>query len=480
MKKEFIIILFIFTMLSSCSFKPKYVRPNAPIPKELPTDGVYSNISYENIDIPNKLKWEDFFIDSKLKNIIKIALENNRDLRLAILNVEKARQIYGIKRADLYPSIYATANSSRKRISDDLSPLGKGYIQSEYSVNLGLAEWEIDFFGRIRSLKEEALEHFFAAKENRRSAQISLITEVARVYFILASDIEHYKIANKLYKIAEHNFKLIDSQYKAGIASDIDLNRAKSVLNEIKINIITYEQQIEKDKNALNLLVGNKVSKDLLPSGLQSNFPMKDFSPGLSSLVLLNRPDILALEHKLKAAYANIGAARAALFPRISLLAGIGTASNELSGLFGSGSYVWKISGNAALPVFDARVWTAYKLSKLQRKLYLIQYERTIQNAFKEVLDTLVIRSTIDKQIASQKNVIQSLQHIYNLAYNRYRQGIDSYFFVLTAHKNLLYAKQKLIRLKLAKYINHVMMYSAFGGGGDFNEENDKNILSEK
>ncbi len=474
------LILIAYMMISGCTLKPKYIKPDTPVARQFPTDGVYREISYDNVSAPGKLKWEDFFIDAKLKKIVEITLKNNRDLRLAILNVETARQLYGIKRAELYPSVYATGSGNRQRVPDDLAPMGKGYVQSQYSANLGLAEWEIDFFGRIRSLKEEALEQFFAAKENRRAAQISLISEIARVYFTLASDLKNYKIAKELYETAKDNYKLVESQYKVGIATEIDLNNAKSAVNGARVNMVTYEQLIEKDKNALYLLVGKRISDDLLPSNFWSTLPMKDFSPGLSSLVLLNRPDIMAAEHRLKAAYANIGAARAALFPRITLLAGFGTASDELSGLFSSGSKVWNLSGNAALPVFDARVWRAYKLSKVQRKIYLTQYEKTIQKAFKEVLDTLAVRATIDKQIEAQTNLVESLQKTYELVYKRYKQGIDSYFYVLKAQQDLLQAKEQLTKLKLAKYANHVMMYAALGGGGNFDEKSDEKLISQK
>ncbi|ADR18486.1 efflux transporter outer membrane subunit [Calditerrivibrio nitroreducens] len=461
-------LLFLF-FLSSCSFIPEYTKPDLPIPEKFPKDGVYTNINFDNSSEVYNLKWQEFFTDEKLKKIIELGLKNNKDLKIAAFNLESARLMYGIKRAELYPSLYGSGGVSRSRVSDDFSPKGKGSPQDQYSVNFGLAEWEIDFFGRIRSLKESALEQFFASKENKRAVQIALISELSRSYITLAVDRENYSITKKLYDIALENYKMVQSQYNVGLATEIDLNRAQIALDTIKVSLSNFEQIIELDKNAINYLVGDKVDESLLPDGL--NNIMIDFSPNLSSVVLLNRPDIMAAEHQLKAANANIGAARAAIFPRISLLAGVGMASTELTRLFDSGSHTWNIGGNISLPLFDARVWQGYELSKVQKELYIAQYEKTIQAAFKEVMDLLVVRGTIDSQIQAQKNLINSLEKNYTISKQLYNQGVESFFSVLEATKNLLQAKQALLNLELAKRVNHVRLYSALGGGGNFEEE---------
>lgn len=461
-------LLFLF-FLSSCSFIPEYTKPDLPIPEKFPKDGVYTNINFDNSSEVYNLKWQEFFTDEKLKKIIELGLKNNKDLKIAAFNLESARLMYGIKRAELYPSLYGSGGVSRSRVSDDFSLKGKGSPQDQYSVNFGLAEWEIDFFGRIRSLKESALEQFFASKENKRAVQIALISELSRSYITLAVDRENYSITRKLYDIALENYKMVQSQYSVGLATEIDLNRAQIALDTIKVSLSNFEQIIELDKNAINYLVGDKVDESLLPDGL--NNIMIDFSPNLSSVVLLNRPDIMAAEHQLKAANANIGAARAAIFPRISLLAGVGMASTELTRLFDSGSHTWNIGGNISLPLFDARVWQGYELSKVQKELYIAQYEKTIQAAFKEVMDLLVVRGTIDSQIQAQKNLINSLEKNYTISKQLYNQGVESFFSVLDATKNLLQAKQALLNLELAKRVNHVRLYSALGGGGNVEEE---------
>jgi len=461
-------LLFLF-FLSSCSFIPEYTKPDLPIPEKFPKDGVYTNINFDNSSEVYNLKWQEFFTDEKLKKIIELGLKNNKDLKIAAFNLESARLMYGIKRAELYPSLYGSGGVSRSRVSDDFSLKGKGSPQDQYSVNFGLAEWEIDFFGRIRSLKESALEQFFASKENKRAVQIALISELSRSYITLAVDRENYSITRKLYDIALENYKMVQSQYSVGLATEIDLNRAQIALDTIKVSLSNFEQIIELDKNAINYLVGDKVDESLLPDGL--NNIMIDFSPNLSSVVLLNRPDIMAAEHQLKAANANIGAARAAIFPRISLLAGVGMASTELTRLFDSGSHTWNIGGNISLPLFDARVWQRYELSKVQKELYIAQYEKTIQAAFKEVMDLLVVRGTIDSQIQAQKNLINSLEKNYTISKQLYNQGVESFFSVLDATKNLLQAKQALLNLELAKRVNHVRLYSALGGGGNVEEE---------
>ncbi|MGB9731915.1 efflux transporter outer membrane subunit [Calditerrivibrio nitroreducens] len=474
MKKRMMVPFLFLFFLSSCSFIPEYSKPDLPIPQKFPSDGVYANINFDNSSEVYNLKWQEFFSDEKLKKIIELGLKNNKDLKIAAFNLESARLMYGIKRAELYPSLYGSGGVTRSRVSDDFSPKGKGSPQDQYNVNFGLAEWEIDFFGRIRSLKESALEQFFATKENKRAVQIALISELSRSYITLAVDRENYSITRRLYDIAHENYKMVQSQYNVGLATEIDLNRSQIALDTIKVSLSKFEQIIELDKNAINYLVGGKVDDSLFPDGLTNIQVMRDFSHNLSSVVLLNRPDIMAAEHQLKAANANIGAARAAIFPRISLLAGVGMASTELTRLFDSGSHTWNIGGNISVPLFDARVWQGYELSKIQKELYIAQYEKTIQAAFKEVMDLLVVRGTIDLQIESQKNLINSLEKNYTISNQLYTQGVESFFSVLDATRNLLQAKQSLLNLELAKRVNHVRLYSALGGGGNVEEEPEK------
>ncbi|HDD43918.1 MAG TPA: efflux transporter outer membrane subunit [Candidatus Desulfofervidus auxilii] len=467
MERNIVVIIMVLTILCGCSFIPKYKKPAMPVEKKFPDKGIYKNISFDNETNAPKIKWQDFIKDPKLKEVVKLALKNNRDLRLAILNVEQARALYGIKAAELYPSLYATSGIEKQRIPEDISFTKKAYTEKRYSVNFGLAEWEIDFFGKIRSFKKEALEKFLAAKENRRAAQITLITEVSRAYLTLCADMENLKIAKELLRTAEENFELVKSQYDAGVATEIDLNRARTEVESIKVNVVKLKQLINLDINTLNFLVGTHIEEKLLPKGLPEKNPFEEVKPGISSYVLLNRPDVMAAEHKLKASYARIGAARAAFFPSISLTSTIGTVSDELSNLFKGSARTWNLNLKGALPVFDPRIWAAYKLSKVQRKIVLTQYEKTIQNAFKEVMDRLTIKATIDEQIEAQKKLVRSLERTYELSIKRYKQGIDSYFSVLYAKRDLLQAKQALTNLIMSKYANRIALYAALGGGGD-------------
>ncbi len=463
MKSYEIILIVISLSIAGCTMMPYYKRPLTPVPEKFSTKRIYKKVQYNN-GTSIKLNWHNFFKDKKLKKIIKIALQNNRDLRLAMLNVEYSRNYYGIQKASLYPSLYLTGIRNKQRIPKDLSSTKRAYNQGKYEVDLGIAEWEIDFFGRIRSLSKKALEEFFAQEENQRAARLTLISEISRVYFTLASDMENLRLAKEILNTRLKNYELVKKQYELGIATKIDLSMAKGQVNTARLTVISLKEQIEKDKNALNLLAGKEVPEKLMPCELPSS-PLKEFSPSLSSEILLNRPDIMAAEHKLKAAYADIGVARAALFPRISLISAMGSASNELAGLFKPGSETWKYGINISMPLFDARVWKAYKLSKVQRKIVLTQYERTIQKAFREVMDLLCVKAVIKDKIKAQSSLLKSLKTTYEIALNRYKQGIDTYFPVLNAQKELLKAQIEFTKLKLAKVANDIELYVALGGG---------------
>jgi len=331
----------IMLLLGGCSLAPKYTRPEAPIPADWPAGTAYKETkAVTGVPAAPELKWREFFTDNRLQKIIETALNNNRDLRLAAQNVEKARALYGVQRAELFPAVDAFGAGSKRRVPADLSMTGKSMTQEEYSVNLGVASWEIDFFGRIRSLKDRALEEYLATEEARRSAQIALVSEVARVYLTLAADRENLKLARSTLETQRGVYDLVRRQYEVGLATELDLRRAQTPVDAARGDVARFTQLVAQDQNALNLLAGSPVPEDFLPADLSSVNPPKDISPGLSSEVLLGRPDIIAVEHRLKGAYAYIGAARAAFFPRISLTTTVGTASDELSGLFVSSAPV--------------------------------------------------------------------------------------------------------------------------------------------
>jgi multidrug efflux system outer membrane protein len=406
------------------------------------------------------LKWREFFTDEQLQKIIKTALHNNRDLRLAALNVERARALYGIQRAELFPAVNAVGAGSKQRVPADLSMTGESMTMELYSVNLGIASWEIDFFGRIRSLKDRALQEYLATEQARSSAQIALVAEVARVYLTLAADRANLKLAQSTLETQQANYNLIKRSCEIGLATELDLRQAQTRVDAARRDVPRFTQLAAQDQNALNLLAGSPVPENLLPVDLSSVTPPSEISPGLSSETLLNRPDIVAAEHRLKGAYAFIGAARAAFFPRISLTTSIGTASAELSGLFKSGSGAWNFAPQIILPIFDARTWAALRVTKADRKIILTQYEKAIQTAFREVADSLAVQGTINQQVSAQQSLVNAVAETYRLSNIRYTNGIDSYLAVLVAQRSLYGQQQVLIALRLVRFANQVRLYA--------------------
>jgi multidrug efflux system outer membrane protein len=414
-----------------------------------------------------ELSLQEFFADEQLQKIIETALNNNRDLRLAALNVERARALYGIQRAELFPAVNAVGSGSKQRVPADLSTTGESMTVEQYGVNLGISSWEIDFFGRIRSLKDRALQEYLATEQARRSAQIALVAEVARVYLTLAADRGNLKLTRSTLEAQQADYNLIKRRYEVGLATKLDLHQAQTRVDAARRDIPRFTQLAAQDQNALNLLAGSPVPEDLLPVDLSSVTPPIEISPGLSSEALLNRPDIVAAEHRLKGAYAFIGAARAAFFPRISLTTAVGTASDELSGLFKSGSGAWNFAPQIVLPIFDARTWAALRVTKADREIILTQYEKAIQTAFREVADSLAVQGTINQQVSAQQSLVNAVAETYRLSNIRYTNGIDSYLGVLDAQRSLYAQQQVLIALRLVRLANQVRLYAVLGGGSE-------------
>jgi multidrug efflux system outer membrane protein len=445
---------------------PKYTRPESPVPSAWPTGAAYSETkSAASAPAASELSWREFIIDERLQKIIEIALHNNRDLRLAALNVERAKALYGIGRVSLLPSFNAVGSWYKGLVPADLSSTGSAMITEQYSVNLGISSWEIDFFGRIRSLKDRALEEYLATDQARRSAQILLVSSIAQAYLTLAADREAFQLVSKTLEAQEATYKMIRKRYDVGMISELDLRLAQSQVDIARGDIARYTQLIAQAENALNLLVASPMPQELLPSELASVRPPREISAGLSSELLLRRPDVLAAEHQLKASNANIGAARAAFFPRISLTTAIGTASADLSGLFKSGSGVWSFAPQIVMPIFDARTWFAYDVTKIDKEISVAQYEKAIQTAFREVADALAVRGTVNQQIEAQQSLVEAVAETYRLSNARYTKGIDSYLAVLDAQRSLYGAEQGLIMLRLARINNLITLYKTLGGG---------------
>ena len=453
-------------ILAGCgTLAPDYQRPVAPVSSSWPSGPAYSaNPSGQN---EANVDWHDFVTDPKLQRLIALALANNRDLRVAALTIEKTQAQYQIERSTLFPHINATASDNTTLTPGGLSPTGRRYLLHNYNVGLGFSAYELDFFGRVRSLKDQALEQYLGTEEAHRSTQISLIAQVATAYLTLAADQEHLSLARETLKTQQATYAMDKRRFELGAASQLDLSQAQTAVDTARGDVARYTSVVAQDINALGLLAGAPLPAELLPSAsLTTITAVRDFPTGLPSDLLQNRPDILEAEHQLKAANANIGVARAAFFPSITLTSSFGTASSQLSGLFDSGSRTWVFAPQINLPIFDGGSNIAnLKVAKADRGIYLAQYEKSIQSAFREVADALADHGTLDEQVAAQQSLVDATSLSFKLSDARYQKGVDSYLVVLDSQRSLYAAQHNLINLKLAQATNLVTLYKALGGG---------------
>jgi multidrug efflux system outer membrane protein len=445
-------------LLAGCgSLAPHYERPPAPVPEHFVNEGAASAGP-----VASDLAWQSFFSDQRLKQLIGIALEHNRDLRIAALNIEQARALYRVRRADEWPTVGVSATGLRQP-----SPAGNGSMTSLYTAGLAVTSWEIDFFGRIRSLSDAALAQYLATEEARKSAQISLVSTVATTYLNLLADERLLQVTRQTLSTREESLKLTKLKFDNGAASALDFRQAESLYESARVALAQQTRQRALDDNALALLLGQPVPADL-PAGLPvaDAHMATDLPAGLPSEVLVRRPDVRAAEQQLIAANANIGAARAAFFPRISLTGSVGTASNELSGLFKSGSFAWSLAPQALLPIFDAgRNSANLAVAKVNREIAVAQYERSIQTAFREVSDALAGRATLGEQLRAQTAQTRAEEERFRLADLRYRNGAASYLDVLDAQRALFTAQQALVQTQALREQNLVVLYKVLGGG---------------
>ncbi|HET6490095.1 MAG TPA: efflux transporter outer membrane subunit [Syntrophales bacterium] len=466
MNRTFFLLLgLIVAFLGGCTLAPTYTRPEAPVPAAWPGGPAAGPQAVKPGEAAADTPWRDFFVDERLRQVIDLALANNRDLRVAALNVQRTQALYRIQRAELLPSVNAGATFSKERVPGIISQNNQPATVELYNVNLGISSWELDLFGRIRGLKDAALEQYLATEQARASAQISLVSEVANTYLTLAADRENLKLAQSTLETQRSTYEMIRRRAEVGTSSDLDLREAQTRVDAARVDIARYTSQVALDENALTLLVGSPVPPGLLPVELGEVAPLRDFTPGLPSEVLQRRPDIIQAEHQLKATHANIGAARAAFFPRITLTTSIGTTSGQLSGLFMSGSETWAFVPQITVPIFDARTWAAYDVTKVDREIALAQYEKAIQTGFREVSDALAQRATLGDQLQAQQSLVDASSESYRLSDARYTRGIDSYLRVLDAQRSLYGAQQGLISIRLARLTNLVTLYKVLGGG---------------
>lgn len=461
------------TALTACNLAPKYVRPVGAVPAELPQGGAYPATASDAPDV-TKIGWQDFFTDARLRQVIETGLANNRDLRVAAANVLQARAQYRVQRADLVPS---TSASGGPTFTNNLASLGggaaaggSGGVSSNieiYSASVGFSSFELDLFGRVRNMTRAAQEKFFASEEAQRSTRISLIAEIATAWLTLASDRDQLALSEETLKAFEQTLELTRAQFRVGVASELAARQAETSYQSARNDIATQRTRIAQDQNALNLLVGTAIPTDQLPDGLDTGQVTRDALPGdLSSQVLLRRPDVLQAEHQLIAENANIGAARAAFFPKISLTGTIGTLSTGLSGLFAGGSFTYTASPTASLPLFDAgRNAGNLAYAKASQQAAVATYEKAIQTAFREVSDALATRGTIGEQVSAQTARVEAAQVAARLSDARYRAGIDSFLTALDAERTYYAARQQLQTTRLSRASNLVELYRALGGG---------------
>ncbi|MDY7577634.1 efflux transporter outer membrane subunit [Herbaspirillum sp. RTI4] len=448
-------------LLSACSLAPTYERPAAPVNASYPA----SAEGKAGLDAVS-LGWRQFFPDQRLQALITAALANNRDLRTTALNIEEARAQYNITGADLLPNLNATGNAARTRTSASQSVTGQPYISNSYQVGMSLASFELDFFGRVRSLNNAALATYLATEEAQLSARISLISQVAQAYLAERSYAEQLTLAQQTLESRVVNMDLAKRRFDVGASSALDLRLAETLVQSARVSAATLARQRAQADNALTLLVGTEVASLPANQTLSSQKIVTDIPAGLPSDLLTRRPDIRAAEQTLRAANANIGAARAAFFPRISLTGSYGSASSTLGNLFTSGSGAWAFSPQLSLPIFDAgRNSANLTIAEVRKNIAIAAYEKTIQVAFREVSDALVARGSLEEQITAQEAYLAAEQDRLNLTELRYTNGIASALDRLDAQRDLFSAQQALVQARQLRLNNAIDLYRALGGG---------------
>ncbi len=461
-------------LLAGCSMAPTYERPAAPISadwpglrlsKSLATAPSATSAAVQTVSAAD-IEWQSFFSDARLRLLIDAALRNNRDLRVAVLNIEQARAQFQIRRADQFPTVGASATGTRQP-----SATGNGSISSVYTAGLALTSYEIDFFGRVASLKDAALAQYLATEEGRKTTQISLIATVANTWLSLLADEELLGITEQTLATREESFKLSRLRFDNGVTSELDLRQAESLAEAARISLAQLQRQRALDENLLTLLLGQPLTGELaaaLPrdQALADAPLMVDVPAGLPSDLLTKRPDIRQAEQQLLAANANIGAARAAFFPRISLTASAGSVSTRLSGLFESGTYGWTLAPQLFLPLFDAgRNKAGLDSANVNRDIAVAQYEKAIQTAFREVADALAGRATLGEQLRAQQAQAEAEAVRFKLSDLRYQNGIASQLDLLDAQRSLFAARQAVVQTRLLQLQNQVTLYKTLGGG---------------
>ena len=448
--------------LAGCvNLAPKYERPAAPVAGGFPTvAGTVNSGTPVAAEAPAHIAWQRFFADARLQQLIQLALANNRDLRVSILNIEQARAAFQIQRAARFPAINAGITGNRASTPGDLP------LTSNYQVGLSVTAFELDLFGRVKNLSDAALAQYLATEEARKSTQISLIAQVANTYLTFLADEELLGLTQQTLKTREESLRLSRLRFENGVTSKLDLDQAVSLVEQARTTLAQAQRQRAQDLNLLTLLIGQPIPDNLPPGATLASTQLPDLPAGMPSDLLISRPDIRAAEQQLIAANADIGAARANYFPRITLTGSGGTASTELSGLFKSGSYGWSFAPQAILPLFDFGARRAgVESAQADRDIAVARYEQSIQTAFREVADALAGQATFSEQLRAQQAVAAAEADRFNLSDLRYRNGTASYLDLLDAQRSLFIAQQQAIEANLARLQNQVNLYRVLGGG---------------
>jgi multidrug efflux system outer membrane protein len=470
-------------LLAGCTtLAPTYRRPEADLPGAWPTvagasaaaspatTAASAPAAAASAALAADIDWQVFFTDPALRRVIDAALRHNQDLRVAVLAVEKAQQQYGVQRAELFPTVNASAGQTVQRVPETTSTTGRAAISREYTATLGFAAYELDLFGRVRSLRDQALEQYLATDEAQRSTRISLIAQVATAYLTLQADQARLALARQTLQSQQSSYNLTRRSHELGVSSELDLSQAQTSVESARVDVARYTTTVEQDRNALVLLIGNQASATLLPAEppaqMGAAVTLAALPMGVPSDVLLARPDVLQAERTLRAANANIGAARAAFFPSITLTARGGSASTALSDLFTGASRTWSFAPQITLPIFTAGANQAnLKIAEIERDTAVAQYQKAVQTAFSEVANALAQRATLGEQLAAQQALTQAADRAYTLSDARYRKGVDDYLTALDAQRTLYAAQQNLITTQLSQQTNLVTLYKVLGGG---------------
>ncbi|TBU83320.1 multidrug transporter [Pseudomonas daroniae] len=453
-------LLTLAVMLGGCSLAPTYQRPEAPVAGQW-TAASTAGTRADSLD------WQTFIVDADLRRAVDTALSNNRSLRQALLDIEAARAQYRIQRADRLPSINANASGNRQRLPADLSQTGRSEVASSYQVGLGLAEYEVDLFGRVRNLSESALETYLATEEATRATQISLIAEVIQAYLTRDGALRRMALIEQTLDSRLASLDLVTQRRQAGTATALDYQEAVGLAEQAKAERESTERQLRQADNALVLLLGTPDVAQLLPTRPRDNLMvLQDIAPGTSSALIERRPDILASEHQLRARHADIGAARAAFFPRISLTGSVGSSSAELSGLFDGGSRAWSFAPTLSLPIFaGGRNRANLDLAEVRRDFAVADYEGTIQTAFREVADALAATDTLRREETARRALADSSRAAETLAEARYRGGVDDHLRYLDAQRSSFTDQTTLIQISTERQLALADLFRALGGG---------------